>query len=123
MLFVCQVVLGVHGAHMLSSAFMPPSERSTVMEFFPEDIFTRDQEAVVSALGLSYLAWRGNQFSVFPLLTLNGIMPTHRFSTARKFSGSSLPSIAPPPPSTSATQEVPIDVQAIAQVVRETLAR
>lgn len=40
----CKIVIGVYGAHMADSVYMPPSSRATVMEMFPPGVFIRDAE-------------------------------------------------------------------------------
>ena len=61
MVLILQVVLGVHGGHMMDSVFMRPTPRSTVMEVFPTDKYAKDQELVAQSLGLRYTAWWGSR--------------------------------------------------------------
>ena len=56
-----QIILSVHGNHLMDSIFMLPSPQSTVIEFFPSNKFSRDRELVMHARGLRYMAWWENQ--------------------------------------------------------------
>ncbi len=56
-----QIVLGVHGSHMMDCIFMRPTPQSTVMEFFPLETYARDQEVAVQSIGLRYTAWWGSR--------------------------------------------------------------
>ncbi|KAF5367044.1 hypothetical protein D9758_004059 [Tetrapyrgos nigripes] len=50
------VVLGVHGPHLLDAAFMKPSPESAVLEFFSPGTASRERESIVNALGMKYVA-------------------------------------------------------------------
>ncbi|TFK38131.1 hypothetical protein BDQ12DRAFT_684016 [Crucibulum laeve] len=51
------VVLGPYGHHLFDTMFMRRTPHSTLMEFFPEETFVRDEELVVGSIGLKYVAW------------------------------------------------------------------
>ncbi|KAF9456415.1 hypothetical protein BDZ94DRAFT_1229680 [Collybia nuda] len=51
------VVIGVHGTELVDSAFMKSSPQATLVEFFPVDTFTREQEVVAHSRGVRYIAW------------------------------------------------------------------
>lgn len=55
--FVEQVVLGVGNGDLLDAAFMKPSPQATLMEFFPDGRFFRDEEVVLRSRGVNYMAW------------------------------------------------------------------
>lgn len=56
-----KVVLGVTGGHLADGVFMKPSPQTTLMEFFPEETFSRDQLLAVHSLGMHYVAWWGSK--------------------------------------------------------------
>lgn len=51
------VVLGVHGPHLLDAAFMKPSPETAVLEFFSPGTASRGTESIISALGMKYAAF------------------------------------------------------------------
>jgi hypothetical protein len=57
-------MLGIHGNNLLDSVFMKPSPQTTLMEFFPPDMFSRDRELAAHALGMHYVAWWNHQYAV-----------------------------------------------------------
>ena len=56
-----QVIIGVHGDHLLDFVFMKRGPRSTLVEMYPENRFVRDRAVVVESLGQHYVAWSGSQ--------------------------------------------------------------
>ena len=36
--------------------------QTTLMEFFPSGVFTRDWELVIRSMGIRYIAWQGEQY-------------------------------------------------------------
>lgn len=92
------VILGVYGNSLADSVFMRPSGHSTVMEFFPENVFTRDAETAVRSLGIHYMAWWND----------------------RRFESDSLPPVAP---GSDLAQAVLIDPTAIVHAILEVVAR
>ncbi|KAJ7683011.1 hypothetical protein B0H17DRAFT_1014582 [Mycena rosella] len=89
------VMLGVHDSDLLDSAYMQRTPHTTLMEFFPPEKFTRDQEIVARSLGMRYIAWWND----------------------RQISGSDLPRVSRP----NDNEAVPIDVSAIVKAVRQAL--
>ncbi|KAG1748268.1 uncharacterized protein EDB91DRAFT_1047900 [Suillus paluster] len=89
------VVLGVYGDSLADSVFMRPSGHSTLMEFFPLDVFTRDAETSVRSLGIHYIAWWND----------------------RQFQSGSLPAVAPG----GDYDEVLIDAAAVVQAIQEVI--
>ncbi|THV02769.1 hypothetical protein K435DRAFT_652613 [Dendrothele bispora CBS 962.96] len=55
------VVLGVHGPHLLDAAYMKRSPETTVLEFFSPGTASPDTHAVIDALGMKYLPWWTNR--------------------------------------------------------------
>lgn len=59
---------------------MKRGPQSTLMEFFPPNVFNRDWETVVQSMGIRYIAWQDDQlriaFSSHPF----GYMFTHEVS-------------------------------------------
>ncbi|KAF8644907.1 hypothetical protein AX16_008190 [Volvariella volvacea WC 439] len=51
------VVLGAHGGHLMDSVFMKRTPKSTLIELFPPEVFSRDQELSMNSLGINYIAW------------------------------------------------------------------
>jgi len=54
--------MGVYGDSLADSVFMRPSGHSTLMEFFPSDVFIRDAETAIRSLGIRYIAWWNDQY-------------------------------------------------------------
>lgn len=50
-------MLGVTGEPLADGYYMRPSPRSTLMEFFPPNIFMRDMEIPMRSIGIKYVAW------------------------------------------------------------------
>ena len=47
---------------------MKRGPQSTLMEFFPPNVFNRDWETVVQSMGIRYIAWQDDQLRIaFPL--------------------------------------------------------
>ncbi|KAL4256429.1 Glycosyltransferase family 61 protein [Pleurotus pulmonarius] len=91
-----KIILGVHGSHLLDSAFLQPSERTMVMEFYPTGTFSSDRQILAKSLGMNYSAWWGN----------------------REFTNEEIPAVSPPH-----DQEVPVDAAAVIRRLREVLSR
>lgn len=92
------IVLGVYGDSLADSVFMRPSGHSTLMEFFPSDVFTRDAETSVRSLGISYIAWWND----------------------RQFESNSLPPVAR---GGDHAEEVLIDTAAVVRAIRKVATR
>lgn len=56
-----QIVIGVHSDDLFDFAFLRTSQKSTIMEFFPPQTFSRDRQLVAQSLRINYLAWWRNQ--------------------------------------------------------------
>lgn len=52
-----QVVLGVHGMHLVDFVFMQPSSHTTLFEIFPYGTFRRDNQILAHAVGSLHLVW------------------------------------------------------------------
>lgn len=61
-------MLSVFGEHVADAVFMKRGPQSTLMEFFPPNVFNRDWETVVQSMGIRYIAWQDDQLRIaFPL--------------------------------------------------------
>ena len=49
---------------------MTVAPHSAVMEFFPDDYFSRRTQGIVKAIGVQYTAWQGTKFVQFISLLL-----------------------------------------------------
>ncbi|KAF9239881.1 hypothetical protein BU15DRAFT_87881 [Melanogaster broomeanus] len=87
-------LIGVHGEHLADSVYMVPSSHSSLMEIFPEGIFTRDAEISMTALGISYFAWW----------------------KAQQHGNNDLPPVIPP--TESQNNDISIDASALVNAVR-----
>lgn len=56
-----QVIMGVHGDHLLDFVFMKRSPHSTLIEMYPENKFVRDRAVIAESLGKRYIAWSGSR--------------------------------------------------------------
>ncbi|KDQ58697.1 hypothetical protein JAAARDRAFT_128853 [Jaapia argillacea MUCL 33604] len=94
------IVLGVYGESLVDTVFMRPSQRATIMEFFPSGTYIRDRQIPARSLGIKYMAWWNNV----------------------KMSDESLPAVFPPP-ADGTNEEIPLDAKAVVQAIREELSR
>jgi len=90
------IVLSVFGEHVADAVFMRRRPQSTLMEFFPPNVFNRDWETVVHSMGIRYVAWQGNE----------------------KYSGN-LPATS----LTATHEDFALDAKAVVRAVSEELAR
>lgn len=91
------VVLSMYGDHVADAVFMKRGPQSTLMEFFPPDVFNRDWETVVQSMGIRYIAWQGNQ----------------------KYSGDTLPAVT----HAATNEDFALDAQAVVRAISEELDR
>ena len=104
-------MLSVHGAHLADAAFMRRTPQSTVMEFFPPNVFNRDHEIIMQSMGIRYVAWSGDQCVSSSLSLLDECSPM----CCRKYTGDNLPAY-----SQMATHEdFALDAQAVARTIAE----
>ncbi|KAJ7512746.1 hypothetical protein B0H11DRAFT_2151595 [Mycena galericulata] len=89
------VMLGVYDSDLLDCAYMQRSPHTTLMEFFPPQMFARGQEIVAQSLGMRYIAWWNDR--------------------------QILPDDLPPVSDPTDDEAVPIDVGAIIKAIRHTL--
>jgi len=111
-----KIVLGVYGDSLVDSVFMKPSEHSTVMEFFPSGVFTRDTEISSHSLGIRYIGWWNDQCAL-PLYVFSSQCAHLIF---RQFQRDNLP------PVTSGNdhdEELLIDATAVVQAIRQLATR
>jgi hypothetical protein len=73
-------VLSVFGEHVADAVFMKRGPQSTLMEFFPPDVFNRDWETVVQSMGIRYIAWQDDQLRIALSSHPFGHMLTHGVS-------------------------------------------
>ncbi|KAL0960064.1 hypothetical protein HGRIS_011712 [Hohenbuehelia grisea] len=90
------VLLGAHGTHLLDGAFLKRTPKTTLMELFPADSFTRERQVIARSLSMNYTAWWQD----------------------RQFSGDDLPPVSQP-----GDGEVAVDAKAVVRAIREILTR
>jgi len=52
------VILGASSSDLIDAAFLKPTPHTTVLEFFPDDTFTRDNEVIARSLRMKHVGWR-----------------------------------------------------------------
>ncbi|KLO09006.1 hypothetical protein SCHPADRAFT_922465 [Schizopora paradoxa] len=94
------IMIGVHGNTLTSSILMKRgSSPSTLIEFFPDGKYTNENEFITRTVGMDYIAWRNT----------------------KKYPRGSLPPISPP--SSSDSQVLGIDVNAVIHTVKDQVKR
>lgn len=95
--------------------------QSTLMEFFPPNVFNRDWETVVQSMGIRYVAWQGNQLRFTPSsLPLQGRAHSRGSLCAnRKYFGENLPGVT----LTATYEDFALDAQAVVRAISEELDR
>src|SRR6267154_6290587 len=111
-----KVVLGVYGDSLADSVFLRPSGHSTVMEFFPSGVFTREAEMSVRSLGIHYIAWWNHQY--VPPFYISCSRMLHLF--CRQFEGDSLPPVVS---GGNHPQKPLIDATAVIQAIQKVVTR
>lgn len=53
---------------------MKRGPQSTLMEFFPPNVFNRDWETVVQSMGIRYIAWQDDQLRIASPLTFREML-------------------------------------------------
>ena len=114
-----QIVIGAFGEHLSDSVFMKRQPQTTLMEFFPSGVFTRDWELVIRSMGIRYIAWQGEQYVFIHPASPSIHDLTCFVFRCRKYTGESLPSVSRP----SGPQEVHIDAAVVVRAVKEELSR
>ncbi|KAK6981036.1 protein transporter SEC24, partial [Favolaschia claudopus] len=57
------MMIGVHDSDLVDSMYMQRTPHTTLLEFFPPQTFSREQEIVASSVGIRYIAWRNDHVS------------------------------------------------------------
>lgn len=56
------VVISVHGGHIMDATYMKPTDKSVVVELFPEGSFDGEYAAVMKELGFHWQGWAASQY-------------------------------------------------------------
>ncbi|KZP18125.1 hypothetical protein FIBSPDRAFT_829640 [Athelia psychrophila] len=67
------VLVGAHGTHLADSYYMRRSPHTTLIEFFPEGEYVRDNELTCRSIGTQYIAWSNNEKLSSDTLSSNGL--------------------------------------------------